>query len=73
MVPRGAADAVVQMGVAVQQDERKAMTDDEVNAYNALLAFAHSFLKSWAGPGSTDSPLEAEARAAIALAEAVVD
>lgn len=33
-----------------------------------LLAFAQHFLEVWAAAGPTDSPLEAEARAAIAKA-----
>lgn len=35
-----------------------------------LLAFAKAFLASWTAPGPTDSPLEAQAHAAIAKAEA---
>lgn len=33
-----------------------------------LLAFAEAFLRSWTAAGTTDSPLEAQARAAIAKA-----
>ena len=63
---RGIAEMWIYIGIGPSQREANAAL---IAAAPDLYAFAQEFLRVWAGPGRTDSPLEAQARAALAKAE----